>query len=386
MPRTLSESLAVVGTDDLAARVTRGLFAVMPFAPSWEPPKDLLALAARHDPARAAQIAARAEELARDPGAQSALATFDFLDKSDKGIAVFSGLRGAVKAYQGDRTAALEMDPQQAADAGLKAIGIAWAGWKLFPGGATERAGALAGTAAGRALLTWYVAADLVLPFADNLASGGADALTRLIDEQAAANAERLAAVAGPEAIEATGVLRGLLAGIRSGLGQAATYATPLSQWVQSHLPGALAKADALTGVVATAVDTLACYRLVGASLVAEVCLAQAAQEVRAEVAAEAAAEAARKAAEEAARVAEAQRRVAEEQARRAAGRQKEDYTLDEAVDAASLKNAPIRVTRGADVAPSEAAPPARAGCMGCGGLLLVGLLLGAVAAAPFVA
>lgn len=385
MSRSLREELAAFSAGDASVRAVSGLLGILPFAASWSPVLSLDDAAAAIDPTLGPRIATRAEALAQAEGPQAALAAFAFLDKGDTGIALFSGLRGAYKGVKGE-AGALEMDPQQAADAGLKAIGIAWAGWKLFPGGATERAGALAGTAAGRALLTWYVAADLVLPFADNLASGGADALTRLIDEQAAANAERLAAVAGPEAIEATGVLRGLLAGIRSGLGQAATYATPLSQWVQSHLPGALAKADALTGVVATAVDTLACYRLVGASLVAEVCLAQAAQEVRAEVAAEAAAEAARKAAEEAARVAEAQRRVAEEQARRAAGRQKEDYTLDEAVDAASLKNAPIRVTRGADVAPSEAAPPARAGCMGCGGLLLVGLLLGAVAAAPFVA
>jgi len=376
MSRPLRAELAQFDSGDMSVRAVSGLLGVLPFAASWSPVLSLDEAAARLDPVLGPRIAARAEALAEAEGPQAALAAFAFLDKGDTGLALFSGLRGAYKGVRGE-SGALEMDPQQAADAGLKAVGIAWAGWKLFPGSPGDRATQLAGTAAGRALLTWYVAADLVLPFADNLAGGGADALTRLIDEQASANAERLAAVAGPEAAAATGVLQGLLGGIRSGLGQAATYAVPLSEWVQSHLPGALAKADALTGVVATAVDTLACYRLVGTSLVAEVCLARAAEEVRAEAAAEAAAEAERVAQEKEARLVEAQRRIAEEQARRSAGRQQESYTLDDAQDAASLKNAPIKVTRAADLAPSADAPPARSGCLGCGGILLVGLLLG---------
>lgn len=388
MTRSLTAELASFTSDDWSVRAVTGLLGVLPFAATWRPPATLLDAAAAVDPALATRIAARAEVLGAADGPQAALAAFDFLDKGDTGIAIFSGLRSAVTAARG-QGAALEMDPQQATDAGLKAVGIAWAAWKLYEGSPTERAQALIGTPTGRALMTWFIASDLVLPFADNLAQGGAAGITSLIASGAAENANRLAAVAGPEAVQATGVLNGMVDSLQSGLGQAAAYAEPLAAWVDVHVPKMLSRADQVTGVVATMVDTLPCYRLVGAALVAEVCVQKAAAEVRAEVAREAeAAEAARRAEETArlreieARVAEAKSRIEEEKARRAATRQQEDYSLEEAADAASLRNNPIRVTRGAEVTPAASAEPARSGCLGCGTVLLLGLLLGAAAGA----
>ena len=181
--------------------------------------------------------------LAQAPGPQGALAAFDFLDKGDAGIAIFSGLRTAVKAVKREE-GALEMDPQQAADAGLKAAGISWATWKLFEGSLDERARALISTETGRALLTWYVAADIVLPFTDNLLSGSTNVITSLIDDQAATNAARLAVVAGPEVEHAAGMLTRLADTLKSYAGQAAAFAQPLSAYAQETLPGILATAD----------------------------------------------------------------------------------------------------------------------------------------------
>jgi hypothetical protein len=218
--------------------------------------------------------------------------------------------------------------------------------------------------------------------------------------------------------VQATSVLKGLLGSIEAGLDQAAAYAAPMSAWVQQQLPGVLSAADSVTGVVATAVDTLACYRLVGAALVAEVCVARAADQVQAEVKAEMeAAEAARAAAEraeaerrraeaeaaerkrreaeaaaaeaqrrqdearraeEAERLAEAQRRIDEEKERRAASAQREEYSLEEPVEAASLRNNPVKVTRGEELVTGKSAAPARAGCMGCGTVMFLALILGA--------
>jgi hypothetical protein len=427
MTRSLTATLADHEATDITVRVVNGFFSVLPFAPSWAYPGTLEQAAARQAPELAARVAARAELLGREAGPQAALAAFDFLDKGDAGIALFSGVRGAFKAYQGDRAAALEMDPQQAADAGLKAVGLAYATWKLFSGSADDKARALASTEAGRALMIWYVATDVVLPFADNFATGGTELITTLIDDQAAANAARLAAVAGPEVEEAAGMLTKLSGTLKGFAGQAATFATPLSQYAQQTLPGILATADKVSGVAATGVDALSSYRCLGAALVAEVVVARALTEVRAEVAAEQAeadrqraeaeaealnariaadeAAAAKRAADEAERKraadeaerarldaerahAEAQRAKIEAEERKAAavvaeserGKQREDYTLDEAEGAASLKANPIKVTRGAEVAPVDAAPPAKAGCMGCGaGLLLFLVASGAV-------
>lgn len=432
MSRSLSEVLAAHRADDVTVRVVNGFFSVLPFAATWRYPNTLEEAATAVEPALAARVAAKAEVLARAPGPQAALAAFDFLDKGDAGIALFSGLRGAVKAARGEGAAsALETDPQQAADAGLKAAGLSFAAYKLFDGPLDDRAKALLSTNAGRALLTWYVASDVVLPFADNFVAGGTDLITELIDKQAAANVTRLAAVAGPEVQEAAGMLEKLSGSLKGFAGQAATFAAPLSAYAKDSLPGVLGTADKVTSVAATGVDALSAYRALGASLVAEVVLARALAEVRAEVEREVeAAEAARRLAEaeaENARIAaeeerrrreeaeaaeraraaaeaeqkrleaerarleaerqreEAERaRLAAEEAARTRSRQREDYSLETPEDAASLKNSPIKVTRSADaeLAPTGSAAPAKSGCLGCGAGMLLFALASAGAAA----
>lgn len=421
MSSLLSEQLSSFSETDYAVRAVRGLLGVLPFVPDWRHPGALQQAAARLDPALAERVAARADELSRDAAVQAAFNSFELLDKGDKGIAIFSGLKAGYQGLKGQE-GALEVDPQQAADAGLKAAGIAYAAWKLFPGTTQEKAQTLLASEAGRGLLAFYVAVDVVLPFADNIAAGGVSGMTGIIEKYSAENAARLAPIAGQEVVEAAGMLAAL-SGTLSGLvGQAATFAQPLSAWAQEKLPGMLGTADKLTGVVATAVDTLATYRYLGAALIAEVLLQRALVEVRAEVVEEKAAEARRIAEEEARRQAEeaerrrkeeeaesarkklaeeeaerqrqaeaerrekveaeARQRIEEEQRRREASKQREDYSLEEPEAAATLGNSPIKYSRSSDVAPREEAPPARKGCMGCMGLVLGLVLLGTATAA----
>ncbi|HND32559.1 MAG TPA: hypothetical protein PLA94_21335 [Myxococcota bacterium] len=284
MSSLLSEQLSSFSESDYAVRAVRGLLGVLPFVPDWRHPGSLSQAAARLDPALAERVAARADALSREPAVQAALNSFELLDKGDKGIAIFSGLKAGYQGLKGQE-GALEVDPQQAADAGLKAAGIAYATWKLFPGTTQEKAQALLASESGRSLLAFYVAVDVVLPFADNVAAGGVAGMTGIIEKYSAENAARLAPIAGQEVAEAAGMLAAL-SGTLSGLvGQAATFAQPLSAWAQEKLPGMLGTADKITGVVATAVDTLATYRYLGAALVAEVLLQRALVEVRAEVA-----------------------------------------------------------------------------------------------------
>jgi hypothetical protein len=391
--RTLAEELDAAAESTVTANVVTGLLSVLPFAPAWSPPAGLAAAAARLDPELAERVIRRAETIAREDGPQRALAAFAFLDKGDAGIAVFSGLRGAVKAYKGDGDA-LETDPQQAADAGLKALGVAWAAWRLFDGSPDDRAKKLLSTEAGRALLTWFVAADVVLPFADNVADGGAALFGRLVEQYA--SPDRLAMVAGPEAAEATGMLKQLTGTMTATVTQAAAFARPLSEWAGEQLPGMLSTADKVAGVAATGADALAAYRLLGSALVAEVCLARALDDVRAQVAAEheaaeqhrreleaetlnarlaavAAAEEARK--DEEARL-EAER--AEAEARMAASAQREQYTLDAPEPAASLSQSPIKVTKSG----GETLPVKPAGCFGCASVGLAVVLVASAAVA----
>ncbi len=377
----MSELAPVVDSfsaSDLSVRVPSGLFSVLPFAPAWTHPGTL---AEQAGSPRAATLAAEAATAA---GPQRALQIFDLLDKADTGIAIFSGLRGAVKAYKGE-DGAWEVDPQQATDAAVKALGVAWAAYALFDGQVSR----LSEFKSGRALLAWYVSADLVLPFADNAAEGGVAMFTGIIDKYTPAANEKLAALAGPEAAKAAGALAAMKDTIGGLAAQATVVAGPMSEWAKNKLPGVIGTADTVTGAIATALDTLAVYRYLGTALVAEVCVAEG--KSRAEMEVRAAAEAAEVArlaaeaetlrkAEEAKKAEEA--RKAEEASRHRASAQREDYTLEAAQPAASLSSAPIKTTRNAEVEARADAPVAKSGCFGCGGLLLLGLAAAASGAA----
>ena len=68
----------------------------------------------------------------------------------------------------------------------------------------------------------------------------------------------------------------------------------------------------------------------------------------------------------------------AEAESARLRSAQREDYSLGSAEPAESLRSAPVKVTRSAEIDAAKDAPPAKSGCMGCGALILVGLMFAA--------
>jgi len=279
----LAEQLRHFQPEDLVVRVVSGLLGVLPGGQPWQHPGSLLEMARRLNIELAPQIAARAEQYVLQDGPYAALQVMDLLDSADKSIAMYSGLKAGVQSVRGKEDA-LETDPQQAADAGLKAIGIAYVAWRLMPGqGVQQKAEALLQSPTGQALLRIYVAADVILPFADNLASGGLDLMSRVIDQYAGENIGKLRAIA-PDASEALGLLARLSGSMKDQAQQLASSAKPLMDWCREKLPGILGKVDALSGIAATALDALSIYRYLGAVLVAEVCVQQAWKEIQKEV------------------------------------------------------------------------------------------------------
>ncbi|GDX81107.1 hypothetical protein LBMAG42_29180 [Deltaproteobacteria bacterium] len=368
MSAVLTTAIAEFSAGDLCVRIPSGLFSVLPFAPAWTHPGSLLEQAGS---ARAAELA---EEAAKREGATRALQVFGLLDKADAGIAIFSGLRGAVKAYRKE-DGAWEVDPQQGVDAALKVLGIAWAAWSLYEGDAAK----LASSKAGRAILAWYVAADLVLPFADNVAEGGVGLVTGVIDRYTPDAAAQLAAMGGPDAAASTTALAAILGTVKGLAAQGVQAAGPLNGWAKEKLPGVLGGADAISGAAATAADALSVYRYFGTALVAEVCVAEGVAKAAAEQAAKAEHDRAAAAAQAEALVREETSRREAEAKNREASAQREDYSLAAAEPASSLQNAPIKYTRQSD---EKAGLPAKSGCFGCAGVMLAIFVLGAASTA----
>jgi hypothetical protein len=256
-----------------STKVLKLVFSTIPGSPpydaSWRVEHFVRAL---NPGATDAQVA-RAKELAEtDRTIGEILWMGKTLDSADKGIAVMGGLMNAFKFLSGKGAgSALETDPQQAADAAIKALGVAYMAAKAFPGTVQERAAQVQQSVAGRALIWYYAAMEVGLPFADNLAQWGADGFNRLVGGRLGEQQARLAGMApGVDLGEAAGLVSQLSGQLQTVASTASQYVQPLTQQVSQYLPGAANFADKAAGGVATMVDLLDVYTVLSARLAAE--------------------------------------------------------------------------------------------------------------------
>ncbi len=290
----LDEVLGGYHAEDYSVRLVQAVTKVVPFAPDLPHAHSVAAVVQRLDPDARKQVAERAVVLARGERAQGVLWVAKALDTADSGITVYSGVRSAVKLYQseqGERLAALETDPAQAADAVLKGLGIALMVHRMFEGGPLEKVEAFRKTDAGMAMLFYYAALDVGLPFTDNVVQGGGTLLAQLWERFGAQETEKLAAVAGAEEAQAAvGLLQKLQGPIVTMVDLASKHLAPIAEAAVAQLPKALDVADKVAGVAATGADALPVYRYLGARLAAEVVAKQALEEAAAATVSEAAA------------------------------------------------------------------------------------------------
>jgi hypothetical protein len=190
---------------------------------------------------------------------------------------VYTGLRSALKFFQGDRTAAAETDPQQGADAALKAAAIAYMTHSLFPGSLTEKVQALRATDAGQRLLAYYAAVEVAMPFADDVMKGTGGAVSSLMAKYGGSNLSRLESAAGLGASrESEGVMKELLGTLDGVVKSVSSHTGAIAAAVTKVMPKALAATDTVAGAVATGADALPVYRILGAQLVTEAALRRA--------------------------------------------------------------------------------------------------------------
>ena len=217
----------------------------------------------------------------KEEGPQKALWVFDAVDKADTGISAVSGLGGAWKMYQattgGERLDALETDTQQAADAVMKAVAIAYCIHKLYDGSPTEKIARFRESPAGQAMLFYYAAIEIGLPFTDNAVQGGAAVVKKLYDDYGKDQIAKLAAMVGQEEADAaSGVLDKLMGAIGTMVDLAGEHLGPIANAGAQYLPTAMDVGDKAAGVVATGADLLHVYRYLGSRLVAEACIRRA--------------------------------------------------------------------------------------------------------------
>lgn len=280
MARDIDEVLGSFAADDYTVRLCRGVCAVVPFAPELPHYHSLAEALKQADPKAKQPALERARGLVAEDGPQRALWVANAIDTADSGITVFTGVRSAVNLYRsqsGERLQALETDEQQAADAVLKGLAIAYLVWKLFPGSPTEKVAAFRALPSGQALAFTYAALDLGLPFADNALTGGGQLLHSLWQRFGPQQVQKLAAVTGEEGAQGAASVMDQLMGPLDTLVQSASgHLAGIADAVTGYLPSALDVGDKAAGMVATAADAMPVYRYLGARVVAEACIAQA--------------------------------------------------------------------------------------------------------------
>lgn len=288
MAESLDDLLGAFDSTDYTVRMCNAVFKVVPFAPALPFYGSLEACIRDIDPKVHPKVIEHAHELARGDGPQRALWMFNALDTADSGITVYTGIKSAVALYKsekGERLDAIETDPQQAADAVLKGLALAFVIYKLFDGGPTDKVGAFRELTAGQALAFYFASVEVGLPFADNALLSGGSFVSTLYDKLGDDQASKLASIAGEEASEgARGVFAQLLGPVEGLVKTSAEYLTPIADAAVEYAPKAVQVGDKVAGVVATAADVMPVYRYLGARLVAEYCARKAIADVGAKV------------------------------------------------------------------------------------------------------
>jgi hypothetical protein len=271
-PTPIDSALQQFNADDYTVKICQAIFRTLPFAPP-QPEYQTLSEAVRVlYPAATPQIVQRTTQIATSEQMVSALKIADYIDTGDTGIAVFSGIKSAFNLFFSDnRAEALETDSQQALDAALKLLGIGYIIHQSYPGSIAEKMQLFYTAPAGQALVYYYAAIEVCLPFGDNLVSGGGNFLQGLWQKYGNQAAGKLGGLMGGGALsQATSMVGSLLQPVNQIVLKVAPFSKTIAQAAKQYVPSTLNVVDKAAGIVATGADVLPAYRYLCARLTAE--------------------------------------------------------------------------------------------------------------------
>jgi hypothetical protein len=278
MQKGINEILSQFKQDDYTVKLCSSLFSVVPFAPPFQFYNSLEGAAGRMQ--ATSDTVTKASALAASEDVKNAVWVADALDTSDKLIAGYAGVKNLLSLFSSSsapKARTFESDPQQAVDAGLKALGLAYMIQKLFAGSITEKVNAFRELPAGQEIGLYYATAEIALPFADNLVEGGASVVERLVGKHKGDIQAKFAQFAGQEQVaNAMGMLENLIKPLDEYVNKAKQYAGPVTDKIKHYLPSAMNVADSATGMAAAGVDLMPVWSFLGGRLAAEACLLRA--------------------------------------------------------------------------------------------------------------
>lgn len=278
MAKGVNEILGQFKQEDYTVKLCSSMFSVIPFAPQFSFYNNLQGAADRLG--AGPDVVAKAQQIAASEDVAKSVWVADALDTSDKLIAGYAGVKNLLNLFSsssGPAARSFESDPQQATDAGLKALGLAYMIYRLFPGSVQEKITAFKGLPAGQEAALYYATAEIALPFADNVVDSGASVVQKLVGKHGGDIQGKFAQFAGADQVQnAMGMLDNLTKPLDEYVNKAKQYANPIADKIKQYLPSAMNIADSATGVVASGVDLLPVWSFLGGRLAAEACILRA--------------------------------------------------------------------------------------------------------------
>ncbi len=278
--KTIPEVLEKFNENDYSVKLCGAIFGVVPGMQTFQFYNNLEGAAQRiggGDPA----VLTRAQEIASTPEVQTAVWVADAIDKADMGISVISGVKNLMSLFGGSKQAStFEADPQQAADSVMKAAAMAYIIHKIFPGEISGKISHFRELPAGNEIAMYYAMAEVALPFADNLVSGGASLISSLFSRHSRDMTQKFGAVVGGDGMkDAAGVLEKFQGPLGEYVDNAKGHTGTVMERIRGFLPSAATLGnvtDSMTGAAATAMDVMPVWSFLGSRLAAEACVSRA--------------------------------------------------------------------------------------------------------------
>ncbi|MBW7859153.1 MAG: hypothetical protein H3C43_12870 [Leptonema sp. (in: Bacteria)] len=258
---------------DLSVKVCRAILNNLPFAPNFDSYTDVAGAVLRVNPSATQDQISKAEKIAeRDDGILKVVKTGIAIDRIDGGLGIYTGIKNSYDAIKNkDRERTFEADPQQAADASLKALALGYMITVLFDGSPADRVRSFLSLRAGQEALIYYAAVEVALPFTDNLVDASSGWMSSLLVKTSGEAEKRFGQFAQGESLEMTkGILTTLTQTLDTILDQTRNNLKPFIDKTTQVLPSIMNITDSVTGGVATALDLLPIWKLLSARIAAE--------------------------------------------------------------------------------------------------------------------
>jgi len=256
--------------DDNTVKITKFILDNLPMAPEFYYYMDFSRAIKRYRSEVSQEMINRVREIAKyDDDFHKILKTAKAIDKVDGGLGIFTGLNNVYDAIKKtDRERTFEADPQQAIDAGIKAIAL---GYMIHLTSKENPIKTFLELKAGQELFYYFITIELALPFTDNLLEEGGKFLYKILQQKESEIENRFKNFADATSYQQA---KGILLSLSEQMDRVAIAISqnikPFEEQLKNKLPSILNATDSITGSIATFLDIMPIWKFLGARLATE--------------------------------------------------------------------------------------------------------------------